>query len=317
LPKPDFIIVGERRCGTTSLAHLLEAHPDIVLHEKRELGYFIEAEARHGSKRAPIVPLEADADHWDRTHSPEAYANLFGGLAGAAVGEKSADYLFWRPAHARIARFLPDARFIVTLRDPVSRAWSHYCNELGKGRESMPFEDALAAEEERCRTSAYALNHLSYARRGFYDESLLSFLSHVPRRRVHIVTLDEMKRDPDQALAQIFSFLGLDPARWRKPESLSRNENWAMVQKPWVRGTALRAVDRGYDAAIRVVARGLVRDKLARRAMLQSLRTVFREPARGHAMASETSERLRDLYAPHVEALEALLSRSFAEWRVR
>lgn len=312
---PDFIIVGERRCGTTSLAHLLEAHPDVALHGKREMGYFIEEEARHGRKRVPFAHLDADAARWERDHSREDYASRFAGLGEALrIGEKSADYLFWRPAHARIARILPDARFIVTLREPVSRAWSHYWNEVGKGREQLGFEEALAVEGERSRMSAYARNHLSYAARGFYDESLASFFSHVPHGRVLVVTLDEMKRDRHLALARIFEFLGVDPGRWHEPERQARNENWAMVSKPWVRGRVLCTAEQAYDTLIRALARGAVHDKLSRRRMLQSWRRAFREPARGMTMGPATRERLLELYEPHSRALEEMIGRSLADW---
>ena len=50
-----------------------------------------------------------------------------------AVGEKSADYLFWHPAHARMHGWIPGARIILTLRNPIERAWSMYWNEIGRG----------------------------------------------------------------------------------------------------------------------------------------------------------------------------------------
>ena len=49
----------------------------------------------------------------------------------------------------RIAAALPDARLIVILRDPLSRAHSHYWLNRAKGIERLGFADAIAAEPER------------------------------------------------------------------------------------------------------------------------------------------------------------------------
>jgi len=45
---------------------------------------------------------------------------------------------------------LPQARVIFLLRDPVSRAYSHYWDRVSTGYESLPsFDEAIAAEARR------------------------------------------------------------------------------------------------------------------------------------------------------------------------
>ena len=205
---PTFLIVGERRCGTTSLAKWMEDHPDIFMHPKPDMAFFVDDEI---VGRREWLDGEIDESTWGRTHSKESYAALFAeGTDRAAIGEKSADYLFWRPSHARIARFLPTAKVIVTLRHPVERAWSHYWNEVGKGRETLSFEEALEQEDDRSRRSAYARNHLSYRTRGYYDESLTDLFAHIPRDRTMVVTLEEAQQRPAELLRQIYTFIGVD-----------------------------------------------------------------------------------------------------------
>ncbi len=49
----------------------------------------------------------------------------------------------------RMAAALPEARLIVILRDPLSRAYSHYWLNRAKGIERLGFAEAIAAEPER------------------------------------------------------------------------------------------------------------------------------------------------------------------------
>lgn len=315
MPLPTFVIVGERRSGTTSLSHLMAAHPDIYMHDKREIGYFIEDEAKGTRRQNPNTPLSADADAWARTHGMEDYAEKFAAGAGfPVIGEKSADYLFWSPAHARLAAYLPQGRFIVSLREPVSRAWSHYWNEVGKGRERLTFAEALDSEAERCRISAYARNHLSYGCRGFYDETLAGFLSCIPEDRVLVITLEEMAQNREQTLAKVLSFVGADPARLAPDTEAVRNTNWTMVPKPWAERPAIRPLAQAYDNTARLAANLVTKDKFERRRVLRRLQSVFREPARTLEMPDAIRKRLSNLYRPHVDRLEQMLGRPLDEW---
>lgn len=40
MPKPDFLIIGAQKCGTTSLFYYLSQHPDLCLPAIKELQFF-------------------------------------------------------------------------------------------------------------------------------------------------------------------------------------------------------------------------------------------------------------------------------------
>ena len=308
---PDFLIVGERRCGTTSLSLALAQHRDIFLHPHRDRGFFIEDIARKGRKHPA-----ADRD-WEETHSREAYAAFFDEAAadGKIWGEKSADYLFWRPAHRRIAAYLPNARFVVTLRNPIQRAWSHYWNEFGKGREPLGFEAAIEREPERSRSAAVMRNHLSYIARGFYDESLRDFFAAVDRRQVLVVTIENFYADPEAELNRIAGALGAGADGAITGLTRERNANWTVVLKrSWDR-PVLRGLAGAYGAAVEAAAKGLIQDKMTRRDLVKWIKRPMYRPAATIAMAPETRHRLTEIYRPHVRRLEDLLDRRFGEWR--
>lgn len=313
MPLPTFIIGGERRCGTTSLYYWIKDHPEVYLYPAPDMTYFIEEEIT-GTRT--WRDGETDAARWERTHDIETYASLFRPAAQhRGIGQKDADLLYWQPAHPRLARFLPECKFIITLRDPVTRARSQYWNEVGKGRENLSFEEAIEAEEERCRTSAYARNHLAYLRRGYYEESLKSFFRYVPPNRVFITTQEECQLRPREVLREIFRFLGVSPDHQGEAAGKVYNPNRTMLRRRAASSGPLAAFANVYERLTEAVIVRMTEDAERRRAARRVLRAPFRTPAAGMSMKEETRRKLERVYAPHIEALEELLNRSFSAWK--
>lgn len=199
-PLPDFLILGGQRCGTTSLFHYLRAHPQVRPATGKELQYFT---LHHGR-----------GQRWYRGHFPAL-------SPGQVTFEASPYYLFHPSVPARVAAALPEARFVVLLRDPVQRAWSHYRHTRAYGAEPLSFPEALAAEPRRLaaalrhgpdtRRAHAALRNHSYAARGRYAEQLQRWFAHVPRERIHVVRSEDLYADPAGTYGELLRFLELDP----------------------------------------------------------------------------------------------------------
>jgi hypothetical protein len=136
--RPHFFIIGERKCGTSSLYRYLVAHPHVLpgsLKEPNFFGQHDEAtlEAQIGDYLA-LFPLEGGGDAPELTW-PELdergvlYEERveFQRVPGRSyvTGEASAN-TFYDVEPALLRRFLPEARLILLLRDPVERAYSHH-----------------------------------------------------------------------------------------------------------------------------------------------------------------------------------------------
>ena len=106
---PNFFIVGAARCGTTSLWEYLRQHPDIYMPpviEQKEPAFFCDL---YG------------VEHWD------FYLTLFeAGRGKKRIGEASTPYLSSPESAGQIHSVLPLAKIIITLRNPVVRAYSLY-----------------------------------------------------------------------------------------------------------------------------------------------------------------------------------------------
>ena len=133
-------------------------------------------------------------------------------------------YLFHPLAAERLARDFPDVRIIVALRDPVERAYSHFKERTHHGGETLSFENALAAEEDRLRGEAERIvaepgylsveheNH-SYLAQGRYLDMLPRWFSLFPREQFYIAVSEEFYADPDRHVNEVWKFLGLPPRR--------------------------------------------------------------------------------------------------------
>jgi hypothetical protein len=192
---PDFFILGEMRCGSTTLWELLSRHPRVFFSEEKEAHFF---DGRNG--------------RWNR--GVAAYAELFAAAGDDQLcGEATPDYLFHDDACPRIREVVPDARLIAILRDPVTRAWSHYWHNVRRGREVLTFEQAIDAEAQRMASGdAEQRSHCSYASRGRYVEQLRRYeRAFGGREQICVTFLEDLIANPAAEMTRVCRHLGLAP----------------------------------------------------------------------------------------------------------
>lgn len=310
---PTFIIGGERRCGTTSLVRWMSTHPDIYIYPQADPSYFCDDDLV-GTR--VWQDGKVDQIKWEQNHTPNQYADLFRqGQKFKSFGEKTADYLFWQPAHARLAQFLPKTKFIFTLRHPVERAWSQYWNEFGKGRETLSFAEALAIEAERCEKSDYAKYHLAYKERSCYDTSLKHFLRFFPLEQVLVVTLEQSRAEPIKTLQQIYHFLEVDDSLGLKLGGSKHNENRTKIGRAWTKIPPLSSLEQMYARYHKGIIRRLTSNQDRQRKIQQLFNSIFYRSAAKEKMSIDIRRQLNLEFAPHITNLEGLLDREFPEWK--
>jgi hypothetical protein len=222
-PLPDFLLIGAKRGGTTSMFHHLLAHPQV-------LGLFPSARRLPlRAERKGVHYLDARFDagpRWYRSNFPsQPYRSLVARRVGGPVltGEATPYYLFHPHAAARAQRAVPRARIIVLLRNPVDRAYSHYNEQRRRGHEHLAtFEEAVRAEPGRLdgeherlvrdpSASSFAHEHQSYVTQGRYLEALDPWLHAFPMEQVHIVRSEDLYADTQSTYDRVLHFLGLSP----------------------------------------------------------------------------------------------------------
>lgn len=275
---PNLIVIGGLKCGTTSLHHYLNLHPEIAMSRPKELNFFV-AEL-----------------NWEL--GPDWYASHFD-RAAPVRGETSPHYTnlprFQGVAERMRETLGADARLIYMVREPLERILSHYLHNVGGAYETRPLEQALADPEN------------AYVARSRYAMQLGPYLEAFERDRVLIVANEDLAARRDQTVRRVFEFCGVDAGftseqfkrEWETGSG--KGDGGFRLMDRAVRLPGLRAFDRNFDRLpepLRWRVEKLVHD-----------------PDKGKAPKPELPEelraRLRSLLADDVAELERLAGREF------
>ena len=111
------------------------------------------------------------------------HANFTARTPGQLRGDATPSYMYWQPAPARMARYNPALKIVVVLRNPITRAYSHWNKEWRRGRETLPFMEALRAEPERARAALpLQIRREAYADRGVVFTAVAASVAALPGR---------------------------------------------------------------------------------------------------------------------------------------
>lgn len=235
-PLPSVVIAGAQKAGTTSLFGYLAGHPLCRRPLTKEVNFF-DQNFRRGER-------------WYRMHFPYGPTSQRGQqspAAGAFCIEASPHYMFDPQVAARVHALLPHMKSIFLLRNPVSRAYSHYQHQVRRGREMRPFEECIEAEvqleESRLRPTAGATNRQgppreqpTYLARGVYVNQLRNWREHFPAKQMLVIEAERMFKQPREVLQEVLAFLeleawqprafgNLNPGRYSTPMSAAARDH--------------------------------------------------------------------------------------------
>lgn len=195
-PHVNFLIAGVQKGGTTALYDYLTDCPDVALSQPKEVHFF-----------------DDETRDWSQPDYA-AYHAHFPPPDGRPCGEATPIYVYWPNALERICAYNPAMRLILTLRDPVERAWSHWRMEYARGAEREPFAWCIRQGRQRLFDARPWGHHreFSYVERGFYAEQLERLFALFPREQVLILRAEELRTDPAATLAAVRRFLQLPAA---------------------------------------------------------------------------------------------------------
>jgi hypothetical protein len=192
---PNFIMIGVAKAGTTSFFHYLDQHPQIFMAPIKATNFFGYEDAR-------------DWQWADEGDSPllqnfpvktfEAYEASFAGATDEiAVGEVSPQYFRCPTAAQRIHDCIPDAKLVLSLRNPAERAFSGFIMRTRRGESVKGFYEELTLQS-------------SHVKEGFYYRRLKRYMDLFPRDRIKIYIFEEFKKESAKTLVDLYSFLGVD-----------------------------------------------------------------------------------------------------------
>jgi Sulfotransferase domain len=273
---PNFLVIGAQRAGTTLLHHILDLHPDVYMPQRRkEVHYF----------------------DWYFERGPEWYSEFFPNGREArqyrAIGEATPDYLFDARAPARIAAVLPDCKLVVSLRNPIDRAFSWYLFCLRSVNEKRGPADFFSQETECLQ-------------RGLYAQQLSNYFALFPRSAFFIMIYEELIKDPAPQLESLASFLGL-ASGWEDPPSLVQ-QRFNASEIPRFRGAFARAQRFG-----ELLTRHDL-DWIVRLARTCGVPKMFGTRDSRPRLPESARRRLADYYCDEIASLERMLERDLGDW---
>jgi hypothetical protein len=201
---PNFLVLGVAKAGTTSLYHYLGQHPEIGMSQISEPRYLIQA----GGQLASDIPRPIHI----RIASLEDYHAQYAHVANRKARGDISPHYFVYPTLAvlGIRRVVPDGKIITIFRQPADRGYSNYLMCVRRGGEPIQtFAHALDAEREGIPFPNRRKRH--YFAWGFYAERVQLFLNAFPQNQFLFLLYDDLVRNPQALLRQVFEFLEVDP----------------------------------------------------------------------------------------------------------
>ena len=273
---PSFYIPGAQKCATTWLAAMLRQHPEVFISKVKEINYY-NRPGNYARGRA-----------WYESHFEDADG-------ARAVGEATPHYLAVTSKKEecgkvidRLLALTPDARFIVAVRNPVTRAVSSLLHTIRAGNVapwvSLDLEfDALLAGRRHYQ------HVLEFGR---YGCQVRTFMEHFPKDRFEFVVYEQ------------------DVCANRR-ETLRRLCRFLDIRTDF----AFRDVDTRRNAALRTRT-GLVVAQLPYRKGARFAARLIERTSVGKALSisQDTRRRLADYYARDIDELSRLIGRDLAVW---
>jgi len=199
--KPEFLILGAQKGGTSSLYRYLLQHPEIHKSKRKEIHFF-------------DLKFAKGTDWYHRNFCFSFWKGI--------TGESSPYYLYHPRVPMRVYEYNSNMKLIILLRNPINRAYSHFHHKIENNRESRSFREALTGNLDNCRKAhdlllndqiEYSWDHqrYSYIDRGFYVDQLDNWLRFFPRDQFYINTSEFFFKNTNEVCNQIFEFLKVGP----------------------------------------------------------------------------------------------------------
>ena len=301
MTRPNLFLIGHPRSGTGTIDGWLKQHPNIHMANK-ELHYF-------GSDlfyNSPPRSLENYLQYF-----PENPSTTY-------VGESSTWYLASTTAAEEIKSFAPNAKIILSIRNPVDWLYSLHSHMVYAAYEDTPdFTAALSKEEER-NSGNIPLN--AYPPMGVCYRSLVQYNTQIERyqhifgkENVLVLIFDDLKNKPEETFDQALTFLGLPIQFPQKKEVIfgskkQKNANHGHRSKrlhKWIKSGRRRSILHGTREEMIPGSRLLIR-------ALHRFNTITKERP---PMDEQLRKELILEFTPKVEELEAVLNINLTSWK--
>jgi hypothetical protein len=286
---PNLFLLGAPKCGTTSLAILLERHDQIFVPSIKEPHFY--------SKLA-AVPL-TKAQYFGLYSKAPLTAKWLADCSTCGLFQPEYTLPIIEASH-------PGARYIVMIRSPIEMCRSLHNEELVHCNEdqvdifaALQLQDARLKGESIPRACGNPLL-LQYESRCSLGSQLEKVFDLVDRNRVHIIVLDDIRINEVEALHKLSEFLGVSEFEERLPNRNSARRNRSTMLAEFFRSAGRIKRRLGFISPV---------------PGMKKLRKLNQSPKQSTELSPEMFALLQERFSKEISKLEVLLNRDFSIWR--
>ncbi len=295
---PNFLIIGAAKCGTSSLHHYLNQHPDLFMPTYNKDGMKVK-EPRFLIKE--LVQSRLSKGIWDWNE----YKALFEDVNNEkAIGESTVLYLyFYDYAIKNIKKYLgTNIKIIIILRNPVERAYSAYLFASRTLQENKSFKYAIDIAKDRYEKDKSLSPMILYKELGMYAEMVRAYKKSFAN--VHIIIYDDFITETPLEVGKVFNFLNLKDVKVKTNNIInSSGRKWDSL--------AVKNILMGNNF-IKNIFKSLLPIRI-RTLFKQYMISIFTSKA--DEMNKNVSNELYDFYYEDVCKLEKIIDRDLTRWK--
>lgn len=186
--KPNFLIIGAAKAGTSAIAAQLSQHPDLFIPDLKELHFF---------NRVVSMSQEEIQNAWSRYLTYFQGAQKFLRRGEATVSYTMIPHL--NIVHDEIFKALGKIPLIYVVREPVDRIVSQYRHAKRNREDIEPLEEWIKVEG----------NMKSCLARSDYERQIAPYRDLIGDQNIKIIFYEDYQANYLKSLEEIFLFLGL------------------------------------------------------------------------------------------------------------
>jgi len=301
---PDFFIVGAAKSATTSLYAYLKQHPQIFLPERKEM-YFLAFKDRKPQR----FKLTDGTFHKKVGCNADEYFSTYENCPGTYVaGDASTWYLYFysnviKNIKTLYGSFARSPKIIMVLRNPIERAWSHYCMHRRSGIIDISFEEAINSDTFRGLVNEGYYPSYDYLGFGMYYRQVKAYLDAFDQ--VKILLFEDMHTNEGAVINEVIQFLGLYPIN-----QLRQNKKLNVSGKPKTKFAAMIS----HFVYRRNILKKILRPFLPQNFNYKLKMGISRYLFEKDPLKPKDRELLIDIYRNDILQLQELLGRDLSPW---
>lgn len=295
---PNLFIPGAGKSGTSSLHHYLNSHSNISMSTTKEPHFW------------------TNSNYSKYSHQDfETYLSLFNAKS-IFKGESSTGYLFFENFIENIQKkYSKSPKFIVLLRNPIDRIYSHYCWLKGIGSENLELKKAILKDKDIVPDQSKQLpeqHYKNYFQFGLYGSRIEKFYKAFGKKNIHIITTEELFSNKLNTINSCFIFLGIKPLKILPENNINETK---ILRFPWLYKNVKKFALGKYR--IKKIAKPFFL-KSIRKKMNENIHpTIYKLTSTSKKYPKATTEErawIKKLYLDDVAILKKITRMNFNEW---